>query len=275
MLPSKVSISPINRAIETGGSRPVVVMADDFEEYICKYDSNGKLINEYCSLCFLDAWGIPHLPGALVNILPEHINPEIISNRTQPHHFGKPTFGLRYQKETVDVTNMFVGLKGNYHELGKYQSRRTLLKIALFDLWLANTDRSANNYNLLVQSIEDRFQIIPIDHSDVFDGCRLGQELAQLTAEDSILYADLAHVLLYNPKKIADEANAILDNFPTFVLNCGNMLPDIVAGMPNEWCLNKQQLEQQIREAVIENNAWLNDTKANFRELVAPLTKGA
>ncbi|WP_308420722.1 HipA family kinase [Parapedobacter defluvii] len=275
MLPSRVSISPISRAIETGGSRPVVVMADDFEEYICKYDSNGKLINEYCSLCFLDAWGIPHLPGALVNILPEHINPEIISNRTQPHHFGKPSFGLRYQKETVDVSNMFVGLKGNYHELGKYQSRHTLLKIALFDLWLANTDRSANNYNLLVQSVEERFQIIPIDHSDVFDGCRLGQELAQLTPEDSILYADLAHVLLYNPKKIADEANAILDNFPTFVLNCGNMLPDIVAGMPDGWCLNKQQLEQQIREAVVENNAWLKDTEANFRELVAPLTKGA
>ncbi len=250
-------------------------MADDFEEYICKYDSNGKLINEYCSHCFLDAWGIPRLTGAFVTILPEHVNPEIISNRTQPHHFGKPTFGLRYQKETVDVSNMLVGLRGNYHELSKYQSRGTLLKIALFDLWLANTDRSANNYNLLVQSMGDRFQIIPIDHSDVFDGCRLGQELAQLTAEDSILYADLAHVLLYNSKKIAEEANAILDNFPTFVLNCHDVLSDIVAGIPNEWCLNKQQLEQQIREAVIENDTWLNDTKANFRELVAPLTKGA
>lgn len=250
-------------------------MADDLEEYLCKYDSNSKLINEYCALCFLDAWGIPHLQGAFVRILSEHISPDIISNRTQPHHFGKPTFGLRYQNETVDVSNMLVGLKGNYHELSKYQSRSVLLKIALFDLWLANTDRSVNNYNLLVQPKDDCFQIIPIDHSEIFDGCRLGQGIAQLTPEDSILYADLAHVLLYNPKKIAEEANAILDNFTTFVLNCGDMLSDIIAGMPDEWCLNKQQLEQQISEAVIENNVWLNDTKANFRELVALLTKGA
>ncbi|MGK6352232.1 HipA family kinase [Parapedobacter sp. DT-150] len=275
MLPSRVSVSSISRAIETGGSRPVVVMADDFEEYLCKYDSNSKLINEYCALCFLGAWGIPHLPGAFVKILPEHINPEIISNRTQPHHFNKPIFGLRYQNEVIDVSNLMVGLKGNYRELGKYQSRTIFLKIALFDLWLANTDRSVNNYNLLVQPKSDRFEIVPIDHTEIFDGCRLGQQIAQLTPEDSILYADLAHVLLYNPKKIAKEANTILDNFPTFVSNCGGMLSTIIAAMPVAWCADKKQLEYQIRSAVIESKTWLADTKANFRELVAALTKGA
>ena len=250
-------------------------MADDFEEYLCKYDANSKLINEYCALCFLDAWEIRHLPGAFVKIQAEHINPEVISNRTQPHHFAKPTFGLRYHTDVMDVSNLLVGLKSDYHELHKYRSRSTLLKIALFDLWLANTDRSVNNYNLLLQPEGDGFQIVPIDHSEIFDGCRLGQQLAQLTLEDSILYADLAHVLLYNPKKIAEEANRILDNFPTFVLNCGNMLSNIIVGVPDEWCANKQQLEQQIREAVIEDQVWLADTAANFKELVATLTRGA
>ena len=52
------SIEEIKKVIETNGSRPVVVFAEDLEYYACKYDSSTKLINEYLAHRFLQVWGI-------------------------------------------------------------------------------------------------------------------------------------------------------------------------------------------------------------------------
>gem|GEM_PF-19374 len=156
-----------------------------------------------------------------------------------------------------------------HNELQKFQNRYDLLKIGLFDLWVANTDRSINNYNLLINSNRGYYEITPIDHSDIFDGCRLGQDLAQLTEYDSILSSDLAKTLLYNNKKIAEETRLLLKNFPNFVTACNNALPEIVAGIPNDWCSDKGTLHEQIKSSIIDNATWIADTKANFKELVA------
>jgi len=52
------SIEEIKKVIETNGSKPVVVFAEDLEYYACKYDSSTKLINEYLAHLFLQVWGI-------------------------------------------------------------------------------------------------------------------------------------------------------------------------------------------------------------------------
>lgn len=269
MLPLRISIESIRRVIDTNGSRPVVVLVDDLEDYACKYDASSKLISEYLAHCFLRIWELPILDAAIVQILPEHVGTSILSNRTQLHHFNKPCFGLRYNNLATDASNLLVGLKSDYNELQKFQNRYDLLKIGLFDLWIANTDRSINNYNLLINSNKGYYEITPIDHSDIFDGCRLGQDLAQLTEYDSILSSDLAKTLLYNNKKIAEETRLLLNNFPNFVTACNNALPEIVAGIPNDWCSDKGTLHEQIKSSIIDNATWIADTKANFKELVA------
>ncbi len=161
MLTSRYSISEISRVIDTQGSMPVVVLADDLEDYVCKYDFNGKLINEYLAWKFLEAWELPTIPAAFLEIRPEHVKAEFLSNRIQRSQFRKPTFGLRYENNAADVNNLLLGLKNDYNELRKFTNRADLLKIAFFDLWIANTDRNHNNYNLLilplVEAISPRF----------------------------------------------------------------------------------------------------------------------
>lgn len=268
MLPKRKSIEEIKKAIDTNGSRPVIVFADDFEYYLCKYDSCSKIINEYIAHCFLKVWEVPVFPAAIVQIQPEHIPNRVVQNRTQPHHFNKPSFGLLYNDEAIDASNLLIGLKGNYNELRKFVNRKDFIKIALFDLWVANTDRNVNNYNMLIKPSNEGFMITPIDHTDIFDGCRLGQQLAQLTKLDSILSSNLAHVLMYNTKKIAAEANALLDIFPTFVVKCGEFLPKMVESIPDLWCTDKKQLLDQLSSSLITDTHWLADTKENFRELI-------
>lgn len=270
MYPKLHCIKTVDKILNTTGSQPVIAFANDLEFYACKYDSVTKLINEYLAHAFLKVWGFQVFEAAFVNIKPEQISPEIISNRIQPHDFQKPTFGLKYDEQSLDVNNTLAGLKGDYHELNKYYNRFDLLKIALFDLWLANTDRHQGNYNLMLHSKNQQFIFTPIDHSDIFDGCNLGRyPLAQLTIEDSVLSSDIAKTFLYPKSKIIDEAQELLENFPTFVANCGNLLALIVEDIPELWCDNQQLLTIQIREAVIDNPLWIHETKQNFKELIA------
>ena len=112
------------------------------------------------------------------------------------------------------------------------------------------------------------YEITPIDHSDIFDGCRLGQELAQLTRYDSILSSDLAGTLLYSNKKIAEDTQLVLNNFHNFVIACGNALTGIIAGIPNSWCADKEFLHDQIKSSIIEKASWIADTEENFKELI-------
>ena len=239
-------------------------MAEDFEDYACKYDSNNKLINEYLAHQFLQAWELKVFPAAFVNIKKDHIPDTILSSKIRVHYFDRPTFGLQYQNDAIDATNILLGLKNDYYELAKFANRFNLLKIALFDLWLANNDRNHNNYNILIQSNE----FIPIDHSDIFDGGRLGNELSQLTEEDSLIKSDLTLTFLNGKTKIEDYVDELMNKFPIFVKSCGDALPIIIENLPDEWCNDKPLLTQNIAASVIENADWINQTKSSFLQLI-------
>jgi len=264
MLPVLESISEIWREIDTNGSMPVVVLTDDFEDYACKYDHRSKLINEFIAHQFLQQWGLPVLPAALVKIKKEHIPERILQGRIRISDFDKPAFGLRYDNEATDATNMLRGLKHDSYEIGKFTNRLDLLKIALFDLWVANDDRNHNNYNILIS--ENKF--IPIDHSTIFDGNRLGSELAQITEDDSILSSDLALTFLNQKTKAEAEANKLIQNFPNFVARCNENLPAIIASLPDDWCSDKPTLSNSIQSAIIDNEDWLNETISSFSQLI-------
>jgi len=64
-----------------------------------------------------------------------------------------------------------------------------LLIIALFDFWIANEDRTANNYNLLYRT--DNRSLVSIDYGGILNSCTMNRPLSQLEVTDSILYSDL------------------------------------------------------------------------------------
>jgi hypothetical protein len=264
MLPSLNSISAIANIIQTRGSMPVVVMAEDFEDYACKYGSPYKLINEYLAHQFLQIWEMRVFPAAFINIKKEHVLDDMLSPRLRLFDFDKPTFGLQYKNEAIDASNILLGLKNDGYELAKFTNRFSLLKIALFDLWLANNDRNHHNYNILIHD----YEFIPIDHVDIFDGGRLGNELAQLTDEDSLINSDLALTFLNSKAKLEEYVEVLIEKFPTFVYECGNALPHIIANLPGEWCDDKPLLQQNIITSVIENTVWLSQTNTTFLQLI-------
>lgn len=264
MLPHLNSIAGITKVIPTTGSMPVVVMAEDFEDYACKYDSESKLINEYIAHQFLRIWGITTFPAAFVKIKKEHVPQGILSNRIQMPQFEKHAFGLRYENEAGEINDALLGLRGDHYEINKFTTRFDLLNIALFDLWVANDDRNHNNYNLLTSGTA----FIAIDHSTIFDGNGLGRKLSPLTWEDSILSSDLTLTFLNSKQKREVRHAELLAQFPTFVHNCKQELPAIIEEIPNEWCNNKAELSTNILSSIIDNEPWLQQTIATFSELI-------
>ncbi len=268
MIPRKHSIAVISNILPTTGSSPVVVMANDLNDYICKYGFHNKLINELLAYHFLTSWELPIIPAAIVNIDLDHVPVSIKGQILQPRHFHSPTFGLQYMNEYLDASNLLLGLNKDYGELNKFANKYDLIKIALFDLWLANTDRNHNNYNLLINPTPGGYKFHPIDHTDIFDGGRLGQPLAQLTEFDSLLSSDLANIFALNKRKTSDYVNNLILKFPIFVRECGNHVDEIVSEIPPEWCDDKESLKTSIISSVIKNDTWINDTLSNFKELI-------
>ncbi|MDO7742360.1 MAG: hypothetical protein MUP99_01260 [Pedobacter sp.] len=264
MLNQLTSITSISRVIPTAGSLPVVVLANDFEEYACKYDSGSKLINDYLGHQFLQHWGLQTLPAALVQIQKEHIPKEILGGRIQMHLFDKPSFGLRYNNDAASISDVLLGLRGDHYEVSKFTDRYDLMNIGLFDLWLANNDRNENNSNLLI--IDSKF--IAIDHADIFDGCGLGRPLSQLTNEDSILNSSLAATFLSNKTKRENRCKELIVQFPNFVSNCKKALPELINHIPDEWCSDKAYLTDNIMSSVIDNPTWIRETISSFSELI-------
>ncbi len=264
MLDQLISVQNISRVIPTNGSLPVVVMADDLEDYACKYDSGAKLINDYLGHQFLQHWGLPVFPAAFVKIQRAHIPADILSGRLQIHHFDKPSFGLRYNNDAAGINDILLGLRGDSYEIAKFTNRYDLLNIGLFDLWLANNDRNENNSNLLV--VGNSF--IAIDHADIFDGGRLGWPLSQLTAEDSILSSEFAATFLGNKIKREARYKELLVKFPKFVANCRDALPALIDNFPNEWSNDKALLTENIMSSVMDNPIWLDQTISSFSELI-------
>lgn len=123
------------------GDRPILVLCSDGYHYICKYKQPGysayKLVNELVGGIFAKAWGI----DTPVTCLVEN-DPIIWDDAGISHDIAAPLLGSRKMEDVFDL--------GEFNCNQVEVSERTLfqlLRIALFDLWLANEDRTCNNYN--------------------------------------------------------------------------------------------------------------------------------
>ncbi len=108
-------------------------------EYVCKhsYGSNGmSLLCEYLAASFLRIWKLQVPDFAFVQVQYAHVKQLHIPK----HYVAKPCFGsqysVNYQEQTQYTGNPDIKKHKEYME-----SRFELLKIALFDLWLANEER--------------------------------------------------------------------------------------------------------------------------------------
>ena len=254
MIPRLNSIKQIEKQYSTG-DLPVLVTCSDKEAYICKYmpssNSAFKLVCELTGSKMAEAWKIETPSTAFIKIEPVHW-----AGIHTPHNLTAPAWGYQKLDNVVDITPTTCNIVKKTPELIKQ-----LLKIALFDFWIANEDRTYNNANLLYNITEEK--LVSIDYGGILNTSTFEYPLSQLTMTDTILYADLFRHLAKNKEKngILNMAKEIRNDYDTCIKNCKQEIKIILNTIPCEWNVPKTIVELKLNQLIDSNwieAVWLN-----------------
>ncbi|WP_028525769.1 HipA family kinase [Runella limosa] len=161
--------------IPTDGHSPMKFLCDDGQIYFCKYMLSAKkeeldcLIYEVVCHFLLKSLLLPTPNIAFIELIEGvFYEKDIPRNRK----YAKPSV-ICFGSQEVKNANLVSGLElvTDAHSLQTLYNPYDLIRIAIFDLWVDNTDRGKNsNYNLLVSPHENKLKIWAFDHAFTFDG---------------------------------------------------------------------------------------------------------
>ena len=266
------SIKTVDRRYHTG-EEPVLVECSDRNAYVCKYSrysgSASKLVCELVGSMLARTWALNTPDLAIISVLPQHTPSDISAS-----YFQLPSFGSKLMRNVIDITPTTISQLPQSERLCKQ-----LLRIALFDMWVANEDRNANNANLMYDVLSDN--LIAIDFGCIFNTATLDYPLSQLTETDSILTSDLFRHISANISKqrIAQMVEVLTKvDFSSCVHNCKTdieCLTDWTISseetqiIPNGWIQNKDILASKLSELLSDD--WLANVESNFMEIIKQL----
>ncbi len=256
-IPTIRSIKAIEHHYCTG-EEPVLVIGSDMKAYVCKYMRSSasayKLTCELIGTQMAKTWQLYTPDAAFVYIRPEHWAGQLMS-----HNISAPSLGSKRIEGVVDITPSTI------MEVEQTDSIfRQLLKIALFDFWIANEDRNANNANLLYDVRQGR--LISIDYGCALNTATFEYPLSQLTSTDTILWSDLFDHIVKNVNHATIE-KAIMELEKSYKLSlkrCDGVSSIIIEDLPKEWnvspCIVTDKLQQLF------SRKWVADVWENFME---------
>jgi hypothetical protein len=152
-------------------------LCDDGKVYYCKYRSGYSLnagevdFLAYEVVChhLLRLLEVPTPNIALVELSKDSFSPNDLKINRKYAKAGIVCFGSQEVKGSNLVTGLEL-VKGRI-ELRQYLNPEDLVKIATFDLWIANIDRGrAENFNLLSHIYLNKIRIIAFDNAFAFHG---------------------------------------------------------------------------------------------------------
>lgn len=242
------------------GAKPVRAFCNNWNYYLLKHEKIGisQLVNEYLAASFLRIWEL-NIPGfAFVTVKTEHV-PMGLHEDLQPHFFSKPCFGTWYGRNWGEVDK--VAEKMVLAQKHLFPQKLELLEIALFDLWVANEDRNANNYNLLL-NFDTHYRFIPIDHQAIFNYDNLDQPLTPLTEYDSLLSTPVVDYL-FSKKELKKATSLLQASFFEKIQRCQVQTVEILNQLPSNWQINIAQTHELLQQNLFENH-WLQQTWKHF-----------
>jgi hypothetical protein len=262
------TIEDVHKVFETQGSSPLLVTCDDFRDWVCKYDRFPKyLFNEFIASEFAKLWGIKTPETSLIKVKSEHIPSEKFP-QLQLGWFEKECFGSLYLETSKELDHTMLSMFQEKSFRGKIADKSDFLKIALFDIWMANEDRNHNNFNLLLYVSPRRTNFFyAIDHVNIFNSSFLDYGIAELTEDESIIKTDIAKILFGKNRKLTDIVNNLIEMFYICTKECENNLENKLSLVPDSWHIDKDL----IRERIINNlfsDDWKEQCVTNFREFV-------
>lgn len=267
-LPLRHSIAEIIRVWDSN-INPVQVIADDVKDYVAKHNRGQepctRLRNELLAHAYAKLWGLPVLDAALLKVDPAHVGRHI-SSTCQPAYFKHTCFATHYYKGSTEF-NRFLD-QVNYYESKRFHNRKDLLKIALFDIWLANDDRTGGHPNLLVTADEEGHTIRVMDHESIFHGNNPERPLPLLTLEDSILAHPALRPLL---GKEFNRDGALVDGLERdlylWAKACEQHTDEILSYLPADWRIDVATFTPLVHQRLFTEE-WLRAVGRHFHELL-------
>lgn len=261
------SIAKPERVIDTSGSRPALILCDDFEFYVCKYNrlpgtEAKKLFHELIAGRFAQLWNLSVPEFCLVNVNPDFV---IGHEFLQPVFFQTLCFGSKYNQNFVEIDEFYGEL--SIAQKKKFSTKFDFLKIALFDIWIANEDRSFNNYNLLIDT-ENGNRFTPIDHDAIFNTGNLDKGLFLLSENETLIDTELS-ARLFNSRELRkmDYLSKIKNEYYLCISHCRKNLDNILQDVPEDWNINTAIYKTLLNENTF-NEKWIEDVFDHFSKLI-------
>ena len=256
-LPILNSIDVIRKQYPTG-EEPVLVMCSDMNFYMCKYirhsASNQKLACELIGAKMAMVWRLNVPKISLVKIKSEHWPSFFVRPKTMTTMLGS-----RYLDAVEYV------LPSTFDKLAKTSEMfNQLLKIALFDLWMANEDRNSNNSNLLYD-ISNK-SLVPIDFGCILNTADFQSPLMQLTATDTIINSPLFKYLSngISSQGIQKVKDDLQKSYAIFLNQCRSQIDAISKEIPSDWSISAKDVTNKLLQ--LFEPAWTERVWDNFEE---------
>jgi hypothetical protein len=166
------------RETQTDGHAPIAFVCNDLNIYYCKYLNSLKkeeitcLAYEVVAHKLLKALNILTPEIAAVTIAENTLNKKEIKHNKRLRA-GDVCFGSKEVQNATEVQSLAqVKTKS---EFNKILNPTDIIKIAIFDLWVNNSDRGRNfgegfNYNLLLEPQENKYKLLAFDNAFIFGG---------------------------------------------------------------------------------------------------------
>ena len=202
---------------------------------------------------------------AVVEVAPEHRPDPAQIRLVSSARLNIPLFGLQFVPSSeVDQTTVALFSKRNEKE--KVHDKLQLLRIALFDLWIANDDRNQGNYNLLLNEGQNGYEFIVIDHGAAFNTCAALNDstpLCELTYDESLLSSTLLKHFFKRPNNFAATIQSLQAELDEWRVQAAQQAATWVAEAPEAWGVNKEQWLHFIQERLTTED-WIAKVKKAF-----------
>jgi hypothetical protein len=261
------SLEPIKKTHDTG-QRPVVVSCSDFQDYICKYPTNSpaqSLMTEWICAHAAQSSGLYIPPFDLVAVSPDHIPVDLAGRLLPGGRLDRPLFGSRHVG-AVDMDKRTLIMLSKSKRKSKLENKDQLLRIALFDIWVANEDRHGNNYNLLLADVAGRLRFQVMDHGACFNTqAAFNHGLGPVTIEDSLISSELFAIVFKNPPNFVARIHAVCDELEHWQANALQHVEQWVVNAPDKWGIDRAAWLAFLRDRWLSDD-WTGQTRQTFLE---------
>lgn len=257
------SIQAANRIYETG-DRPVLVLCENMKEYVCKYAIGGNATNlfcEYVGASFLRLWKIPVPNFAFIKINYNHIKHFGISG----HSIEKTCFGSQFSRYYQELTH-FTDMPDIKKQKGYKENRDNLLKIALFDIWIANEDRNYNNLNLLID-VHDNYNFVAIDQGAIFNTRSMDWRMSLLTENECLTAIPLLNQIFTKADFSREYIQNLKEYFYLCTLECKQNINEILNSLPVDWNIDFKVATNKISNELFSHE-WEKQVIETFLEYI-------